>query len=182
MSLIHPLFRTVSVVSVACMLSACSFAEPTLQQTLELELAVPANASVEMKLGAGPLEVVGDDGDTIRVEAGIYQTVASDDYRLALEPHGGDGARLIAETSSNAFGASDYIDLSVRVPHSVLLRIDDGSGSIRIRDVSNSLDITDGSGSISILSVGGDLSVDDGSGSLSVEGVGGNVTIDDGSG
>ena len=176
------LCRMTAVAATALFLGACSFNEPMLQETLEMALEVPADSSFEVKAGAGKLVLEGDDGDSIRVEAEIYQTVANDDYRLILEPNGESGARLIAETTSSGFGAGDYIDLSIRVPHSVQLRIDDGSGSMHISNLTNNLVIEDGSGSLTIFSVGGDINVDDGSGSLSIENVGGDVNIVDGSG
>lgn len=182
MSFLLALYRITAVAVAALILGACSFNEPTLQDTLEMELMVSADSSLEVKAGAGKLVLEGDDGDSIRVEAEIYQVVASDDYRLILEPDGESGARLIAETTSSGFGTSDYIDLSIRVPHSIKLHIDDGSGSMRISNLTNSLDIEDGSGSLTIFSVGGDIEVDDGSGSLSIENVGGDVNIVDGSG
>ena len=61
------------------------------------------------------------------------------------------------------------------------LRIDDGSGSLRLGNVGN-VEIVDGSGSIDVSNVLGDLQVDDGSGSMTIRSVDGSVTISDGSG
>ncbi len=166
----------------ALILGACSFGSPSLQETRELELSVSPGGELTIEAGAGPLTVQGDDGDAIRVEAGIYQRSANDDYRLVLEADGEDGARLVAEAASSMFGSSDYIDLSVRVPRSMNLRIDDGSGSIRITSIAGDVEIEDGSGSITAEELGGDVRVEDGSGSISIEEVAGDVTIDDGSG
>lgn len=163
-------------------LGGCSMAEPTLQETLEFELAVNPDSVLLIDAGAGPLTVEGDSGDSIRVEAGIYQTSANDDYRVVLEADGENAARIIAEAASSSFGTSDYIDLSVRVPRSIELQVDDGSGSIRIRNVDGHVDIEDQSGSLEVSNVGGHLTIDDGSGSIAVDGVGGDVTIEDGSG
>lgn len=166
----------------ALLLGACAFGEPTLQETRELDLTVAPGSALTIEAGAGPLVVQGDDGDSIRVEAGIYQHSANDDYRLVLEADGADGARLVAETASAAFGTSDYIDLTVRVPRTLQLRIEDGSGSLQVSNLAGDLDIEDESGSITIESIGGRVVIEDGSGSISIEGVGGGVRIDDGSG
>ncbi|MBY6204250.1 hypothetical protein [Halomonas denitrificans] len=175
-------YRIFLAVLAVAALGACSFGQPTLQETRELELSVDPGSTLVIEAGAGPLTVTGDDGDAIRVEAGIYQRSANDDYRLVLEVDGDDGARLVAEAASNLFGSSDYIDLSIRVPRTMRLRIDDGSGSIRISSIDGDVEIEDGSGSITAEGLGGDILVEDGSGSISIEGVAGDVTIDDGSG
>jgi hypothetical protein len=60
--------------------------------------------------------------------------------------------------------------------------IDDGSGSIEVRNVRGPLVIHDGSGSIEIDTVSGAVNVEDESGELSVRNVTGNVEIEDGSG
>ncbi len=163
-------------------LGACSFGSPTLQETRELELTVSPGSELLIEAGAGTLTVTGDDGDAIRVEAGIYQSSANDDYRLVLEIDGDDGARLVAEAASGMFGSSDYIDLAVRVPRAMHLTVVDGSGSARIRDLNGDLDVEDQSGSLTISTIGGNVSVEDGSGSVSIDDVGGDVRIDDGSG
>jgi hypothetical protein len=112
-----------------------------------------------------------------------------------------DEARLEAFFESHSWGWNDSpsVDLDIRVPHGLALRVDDGRGSmkfidvnsdVRIDDGSGSMDITgvksvyidDGSGSIKVSGVDGDVEIEDGSGSITVERVGGSVTIDDGSG
>ena len=69
------------------------------------------------------------------------------------------------------FGSSDYIDLSIRVPRSMRLRIDDGSGSIDVRDVAGTVTVSDGSGSITVENAGDFELLDDGSGSVNLEGI-----------
>lgn len=155
----------------ALILGACSFGSPSLQETRELELSVSPGSTLTIEAGAGPLTVQGDDGDAIRVEAAIYQRSANDDYRLVLEADGEDGARLVADAASSMFGSSDYIDLSIRVPRSMRLRIDDGSGSIDVRDVAGTVTVSDGSGSITVENAGDFELLDDGSGSVNLEGI-----------
>jgi hypothetical protein len=60
--------------------------------------------------------------------------------------------------------------------------IEDGSGSLEVRNVRGPLTVRDGSGSIEIDTVAGDVRVDDESGELSVRNVNGSVEIEDGSG
>lgn len=164
------------------LLCACSFSEPTLQETRELELTVSPGTELFIEAGAGPLKIEGDDGEAIRVEAGIYQRSANDDYQLSLETDSEDRARLVANTASSMVGSSDYIDLVVRIPRSMQVMIEDGSGSIRISGIDGDLELEDGSGSITISTVGGSVAIEDGSGSITMEDIGGDVRIDDGSG
>jgi hypothetical protein len=182
MSKLSTALRIPFAITSTLLLGACFFGEPTLQETRELALSVSPGSQLTIEAGAGPMTVEGDDGDSIRVEAGIYQRSANDDYRLVLEADGENGARLLAEAASTAFGGSDYIDLTILVPRSMDLRIEDGSGSIRVRGVDGDLDLEDGSGSVTIAMIGGNITINDGSGSLSIEGIGGDLRIDDGSG
>ena len=62
------------------------------------------------------------------------------------------------------------------------LRVDDGSGSIDVQDVTGNVDIDDGSGEIAVTRAGGDVTIDDGSGEIELRDVTGDVTVDDGSG
>lgn len=174
--------RTLLAAALALSMAACSYKEPTLQETRELTLTVNPGSQLVIEAGAGPMVLEGDDGDSIRVEAGIYQHAPNADYRLTLEADGDDGARLVAETTSGTFDSSDYIDLAIRVPRSIQLRIDDSSGSLRISTLDGDVDIEDESGSITISAIGGNVTIEDGSGSVTVEDVGGDVRIDDGSG
>ncbi|MGI9236959.1 MAG: hypothetical protein ACR2QZ_06155 [Woeseiaceae bacterium] len=120
--------------------------------------------------------------------------------RLSLDRKG-DRAKLDAFFEDGFFGrgSSARIDLKISVPAGMALEIDDGSGSIELRDIAAdvsiddgsgsiqvhgvaSLSIDDGSGSIDITSAAGDVAIVDGSGSIKVRSVGGSVSIDDGSG
>ncbi|MEM7202516.1 MAG: hypothetical protein AAF628_19750 [Planctomycetota bacterium] len=74
------------------------------------------------------------------------------------------------------------LDLTVELPGSLPVEIEDSSGSIVVRDV-GAVAVADGSGSVEILGVAGDVRVTDGSGSISIDEVGGSVFIEsDGSG
>ena len=175
----------------------------------KLELDADGINAVEIDARAGTLSISGDDGKTIRVHAIINvpgkndakaQDIIASDLELSLEKVK-DTARLEAgfEPRSWGWGDSPSVDLEVYVPRNLPLdvedssgplsvqnidaavKIDDGSGSIRVEQV-GSIAIDDGSGSIKIIGVDGDVSIEDGSGSITVRKVGGSVIIDDGSG
>lgn len=180
--------------------------------TEERDLTLDADGieSLDIKAGAGSMEVRGVDGqDEIIVNATIVLGHADEDdapgiiekrMRLSLDKRG-DDAYLEATFDDGWFGTSAgaRIDLEVTIPTGLALTIDDGSGSIdvvdveadvRIDDGSGSIDVRnvanvvveDGSGSIDIEGAAGDVDVTDGSGSITVRSVTGSVTIDDGSG
>ena len=170
-------------VAAALVSTACSMTSPTLQETRELELTVSPETTFIVDAGSGSLSVQGEAGlEMIMVEAEIWQVTANEDYTLTLEADGDERARLVADTDSGFGRNNDHIDLSIRVPDSLSVRVNDGSGSIRVRDLAGSVDIEDGSGSIDITQIGGDVTLDDGSGSIAIDNVDGNIRIDDGSG
>jgi hypothetical protein len=160
--------------------------------------------------GAGSIDVEGVDGiDRIEVKATIIIPDTDEDdavklieKKLELGLESNDGKAVLKswfEGGFWGFGPNGRIDLEIRAPATLAISIDDGSGSIvvrnfvsdvRIDDGSGSidiqtvgaLDVDDGSGSIDVTDVAGDVFVDDGSGTITLETVGGSVTIDDGSG
>jgi len=176
----------------------------------DLELDTRGIKVFEVDAGAGSLAIEGVAGiQNIYVKATINvpdesadkaKEIIASDLKLSLQKVR-DHARLVANFDRRFWGFGDppSIDLEIRVPHSMALDIDDGSGSLTVINVGadvaiddgsgsikieqvNGVVIDDGSGSITIVGVAGDVSVDDGSGSITIEHVGGSVIIDDGSG
>ena len=148
---------------------------------------------------AGAFTLQGEAGRTkVEVVADIYSYEGvKHDIQLQQK---GDKAVLHA-SMSNSFvnGNSPYINLTVKVPSTFGLVLDDGSGDISITGLTGDLVVTDGSGEIRIdggrsltfddgsgdafiRNIQGAVTVKDGSGDLLVEQIGGVVTIDDGSG
>jgi hypothetical protein len=159
------------------------------------DLRLDANelSGLSIDAGAGSLTVSGDPANSeISVTATItvpgsndeksIRTIESDmTLELARE---GDQAVLSSffESGIWQWGDQPSIDLEVRVPERFALAIEDGSGSVVVRDVRGDIVVEDGSGSLSMNAVGGAVNVDDGSGSISIERAGGDVRIVDGSG
>lgn len=182
------------------------------ETTRTLDLAADGIRMLDATTGAGSLTVAGREGQTsIEVKAEIFVRGVSDkereDFikqRVELElRRSGDRAILISrvrESGLSFFFHDSRIDLTVTVPKTMALeiddssgsldveniagavRIDDGSGSISVRGLEGNLDIEDGSGGIEVLDAAGDVSIDDGSGSISLRRIGGSVTVSDGSG
>ena len=176
----------------------------------DLELDTDGIDGLEIDAGAGSLDVKGVAGhDGIVVKATIVVSDADEDkaariiadkMKLSLEKRG-ERAELISDFEDGFMGRdlSARIDLEITIPAELALKIEDGSGSIDVKDVASDVAIDDGSGSIDVQNVAnlviddgsgsidvarasGDVSVTDGSGSISIRSVAGTVTIDDGSG
>lgn len=180
--------KILSAALLAMSLSGCVIhvnaqrADVELEETLTLSSA--ALTQFDLDTGAGSLEVIGSSGiSEITVDAYI-RTTEDKNYILTLERHG-SRAKLVAEHESHSGywkGSSPTIDLVVKVPDSLMINIDDGSGDLNVRNINNSVFVEDGSGAASVENIKGDVSIEDGSGELVVKDINGNVTVDDGSG
>jgi hypothetical protein len=163
------------------------------EEVRELSIDTRGIDMLNVESGAGSLDIVGVSGtNEITVTATIQISGRSDerarekiqeDMTLSLETDS-DTAMLKAYFDNGmwGFGNSSSIALEVRVPESLHLVVDDGSGSADISNVKGDISVDDGSGSLELVDVGGNVDVDDGSGTLSIRGVGGDLTINDGSG
>ncbi len=153
-----------------------------------LTLPIDGIERLDIDAGAGKLNVIGVEGlRQIEVDAQIWAySREGDDYSLSLESHGDDAQLIGKNRRSKAFsfsyGRSARIDMTVRVPKSLMLFVDDGSGDIVISNIQGKVNIDDGSGSIDIDKLGSDLSIEDNSGSIRINDVQGKVDIDDNSG
>lgn len=158
----------------------------------ELELDADGIATLDIDAGAGSIDIQGVEGlDRIVVTATIVIADSDEDdarktiekkMKLSLEPRA-DSALLVADFSDGILGGwtDAKIDLEIEMPRGLALNIDDGSGSIDIKDIAAEVVIDDGSGSIDVSNVAG-IVIDDGSGSIDVNGAAGDVSITDGSG
>jgi len=182
-----------SIVLIA-LLALCAGSLAAFETTKTLELAAADLKDLDIRAGAGSLKVVGREGlSSIEVKAEIVarhvrdedmEEFLNDRVELSLEKRG-DRAVLVSRIRDRvrlfSFGDETVINLTVSVPKSLPIAIDDGSGGIEVEDVA-SLKIDDGSGSIRVDRVAGDVRIDDGSGGIEVKDVTGDVTVDDGSG
>ncbi len=154
-----------------------------LKETQKLNLSADGIEKIDIKAGAGFLKYKGVKGlSEIRVVADLE--VDPDSYRLELNKKGSK-AVLIANANTQSFGFvsnSPKIDLTIEVPASLSVEIDDGSGFIEIEGVSGEINIEDGSGSLEATNVSGDLKIDDGSGNVILKDIQGNIKLNDGSG
>jgi hypothetical protein len=163
-----------------------------LQDTRHLELSAEGIQTLEIRCDAGFLILIGVDGiDQIKANAEIevsdiaeneFQKIITKQLRLSLEKRG-NKAVLQAEIKKSFFReAPANINLTVEVPRSLNVSIDDGSGPVIVTSLSGGLHLNDDSGSIEISNMVGRIMVEDGSGSIDIRDIRGTVEVQDGSG
>jgi DUF4097 and DUF4098 domain-containing protein YvlB len=162
------------------------------EEVRNLDLDADGVSQLSIKAGAGSMDVTGVRGlDKISVKATVVVPDTDEDkavkviekkMTLSLDQQGSE-AQLDAwfDDGFMGFGSDAHIVLEVSVPQGLSVNIDDGSGSLDVRDVAGDVTIDDGSGSIDVDNVA-NLKIDDGSGSIDVENASGDVSIVDGSG
>lgn len=153
---------------------------------------IPADgiATLKIEAEAGWLEVIGiSESHEIEVEAEFVGNVyGSDDGEQLLQDmelsHKVEGATVTirALTQTTSWNRNPRINLTVKAPSALEVKIDDSSGDLKIRDFNGSLEIEDSSGDIVLDSAGGPVTVDDSSGGMLLTGVSGPLVVDDSSG
>lgn len=191
------LLSSLFAAAITLTLSGCI--TPMVHQKKQIQIEAAGIDTFIANTGAGDLKIQGVDGLTqITVIADIY-TYGDIKADLTLEKNGLH-AKLVADFDNNInFSRSPYIDLTIQVPATMMLTLEDGSGDIDIQGVAaninlddgsgdlwikggQQLNIVDGSGTIEISHTTGNLTLEDGSGSIMLKGIGGNAKIEDGSG
>jgi len=138
--------------------------------------------SFTIKVGRGDLKIIGDKTISRITVDSVIGSENGNDYEFSLNRQG-DVVVLIAKTDDHKFDNSHvYLDLIVRVPSSINLDINDGSGHITISDMMSDVSIDDGSGNMHVTNIAGLVNVHDGSGHIELKNVDGAVSIKDGSG
>jgi hypothetical protein len=181
---------SVRAVLIVLFLPVLAFAG-SIENTQHLELPIKDIRSIHIICGSGFLDVFGVEGsDRIKVKAavkinGITQNMLEDfldkHVLLSLKKHHGR-AIMQSEFKNEMMKADAKINLTVEVPLSLGVQIDDGSGPIFVTALARNLKIEDGSGSIEIRMTAGNISISDGSGNIEVTDTTGNLEVKDGSG
>jgi hypothetical protein len=166
--------------SLAARASECKYSR-------SIEEAMDASGATELQLeaGAGFLRIEGSEGSSeVRIDGHACASKESLLDRIELTSRR-DGDRLIVKVDIDTDWSwgNQYarLDLTIEVPTSLALSVDDSSGEIDIRDIA-AIDLRDSSGSIDIVGVAGDVRIRDSSGEIDLERVGGAVRLRDSSG
>jgi hypothetical protein len=178
----------------ALLLSAPALAGDRYEEHRALSLDANGIRTVDIDVGAGALEVMGDESATdISLNAVLWIEDAPRDperVRKALERHvevtlerDGERARVVTVTDDPGIGYTvPHVDIRLVVPHGVDLDLTDRSGWISVSRIAGDVEIRDGSGSITLNDIGGHVAIDDDSGAIDVTGVAGRLGIEDASG
>lgn len=138
--------------------------------------------------GAGDLSVRGQD-DQASLQASGRACASSEEIlgKIQLESRReGDTVYLktvFPEIGDAVFGFNRYatLDLTVVVPKSAVIALEDSSGDLELAGVQSAV-VADSSGDMDIGNVAGDLAVTDSSGDIEIEKIGGNLSVRDSSG
>jgi hypothetical protein len=162
----------------------------TYNKTENLVLPAQGIEKFDIECEAGFLKVTGVEGlESIEVMAEIeVRGIAEDELErfiernitLFVEKRGNKG--ILKSKVDNYFSGDAHINLTVKVPKKMNLKIEDGSGSIEMSAINGDVEIDDGSGEIGVETITGNLEITDGSGDIDVRNVEGNLSVDDGSG
>jgi hypothetical protein len=181
----------INIFLIIILLPLAAFAHPV-EHTQQLGLPIIGVEVLQITCEAGSLEVYGVDGsDHINVTAvikisGIPANKLTEfmqrHIRLSLEKGPRKAALESVFKDQNRMQADAKIDLTVRVPKTLRVQIEDGSGWLDVSDLDADLDIADGSGAIRIRDIQGRVAVEDGSGKLHIDDIRGNLEVKDGSG
>ncbi|MEO8461336.1 MAG: DUF4097 family beta strand repeat-containing protein [Dokdonella sp.] len=161
--------------------SPCKF---TAERNFDID---PAGLSaLGLVLGSSDLVMEGSAGGKIEVRGRACASSQEQLDRLVLTQHR-DGGRLTVEADSgkgisiNLFGSNyAYIDLHVRVPNTLPIDINAGSGDSEINDI-GPLAFHSGSGDLRLRNSNGEVSIQVGSGDAIVSDIG-KLTVTTGSG
>ncbi len=176
----------IGFISVFALCTAALAQRDRLLDTQEGTIPAEGVSQLRMDVAAGSLEVIGDPEATqVRYRAEFRGEDEALLNRMQFD-HQVRGGTLDVRTRTDGRGwgrgNNGRIDLTLWVPSSFAVDIEDSSGSIKVRNIDRDVLIKDGSGSIDIKNIGGNLEIEDGSGGIEVSGLGGSARIRDGSG
>ena len=140
-------------------------------------------ATVRVQNGSGRLVITGNPSATeVRATGTVHASSQRDldRVKLVVEREGSD--IFVHPDMPDSWGGCDCsVDMTVEVPTSLQLDVQDGSGGAELRNVGRAR-VQSGSGGVRIEHTAGDVSVRSGSGEASLTDVHGNVSASSGSG
>jgi hypothetical protein len=149
--------------------------------------AGPDIKRVVVEAGAGDLVVRGGAGSDVKADGRACASTAEllDEIKLEIRRDGDTVyvRTVLPELTGTLFGFSRYayLDVTVDVPKTATMKIDDSSGDMRVSDVQGTA-ITDSSGDTTVEHIAGDLDLADSSGEIHITDVSGKLSLRDTSG
>ncbi len=157
----------------------------TIQESRVLTLDMAELSTLKAEVGAGQLVIQGDKNvSEIKVFADLqYKEDDKDKVVLFLKQRNGE-AFLKADYDRSGWSGNDSMSINLKIvlPAATALKLDDGSGDIKISGTTNSISINDGSGNIAVSGTSQPISINDGSGNIAIDATQADVSVDDGSG
>lgn len=148
--------------------------------------AGPGIERVIVEAGSGDLAIRGGEGTNVKVDGRACASSAKllDQISLEIRREGSTVyVRTVLPEMSGIMLGSNYarIDVTVAVPKSATLKVQDSSGDLEVTDVQAAA-IQDSSGDQTVERIAGDLEVQDSSGEIKIARVGGGLRLRDSSG
>lgn len=185
--------NTFTAVAVGSAFLACALAVPAYANDCAHTTHRTANSAgpgierVVVEAGAGDLVVRGGESRDVKVDgrACASSTELLDGIKLEIR-RDGDTVYLrtvLPDLSDGLLGFTRhaYIDVSVDVPKTATLKVEDSSGDMRVSNVQGAV-ISDSSGDQTVEHIAGDLDVSDSSGEIKIADVAGGLRLRDSSG
>ena len=148
-------------------LAGCSSATPYVGKRAEGEETLPLEGETTLSVtaGVGAVSIVGENRDDVHIEYIEKATAAMADLsELVLDIRRDDGRLLLEshfEGDSPLFGGQPSIDLSVRVPRSLVVdHVESSVGDVTVENVAGDLTVETNDGDVTIRDVRGHVAVD----------------------
>lgn len=166
----------------AVLFLACGFVgggvdvAPQYQHKVELDPAGATLLSVEWR--SGGIELIGDDGDSVRVTAvgRMYGGLVEPDEWLDLVDFQRRTERVALEFIRSGVVCPYSIELEVRFPRRMAVEVSNGSGGLTLSGAASAV-VDLASGGVEVSDVSGDADIETASGGITVEGVGGSLKV-----
>jgi DUF4097 and DUF4098 domain-containing protein YvlB len=159
------------------------------ERTVELQQAMPARGTLVVSTGSGSIETAGQETDQVQVVAKITARAATEEEAQQLAEQvqirfQEAGDKLEIKADKPALRRSHIsISYNIITPRQTSLDCESGSGSLKVKDLTGTVNARTGSGSVEGTRIKGAVRLRSGSGSVQAENVGGgDVDLDTGSG
>jgi DUF4097 and DUF4098 domain-containing protein YvlB len=172
--------RFLGVVFLSTVFLACGFADggvnvdPEFQHKIELDPGAARVLSVEWQ--SGGIELIGDDGDDVRITSvgRKYGGLIRPEEWLEFAEFGVAGGKVTLGFTHPGAANPYSIALQVRFPRAMAVEVENGSGELTLSGGSSAV-VDLASGGVTITGVTGDVEVETASGGIEVEDVGGSL-------
>jgi hypothetical protein len=176
--------RTGAVIAAALLFSQGALADCRYSASREAEVDTNGARKAVIKAAAGDLSVRGSSSANRAHAKGQACADSQKDLDAIRIEARREGDTVYIETvlpDDDSWMRHDSLDLTVELPASLEVRLEDSSGDLSVEGVKD-LRVDDSSGDQRIRNIGGNVKVTDSSGEIDIEEIRGNVEVSDSSG